>query len=162
MCNWTSRPLGKDFARGWHDTTRDGDRDDGPRVLFESPDGAEAHATWKLLQRDGYRVTWCPGPQGGFSSECALTTIGHCSLVDEADVVVSALDLRDPSSQEVVRGLNEAASHTPVVVVASRGAAPRWADELPDCTVLSGPLSSKVLRRSVSLAHPAGRAVPVS
>ena len=45
MCNWTSRPLGKDFARGWHDTTRDGDGDDRPRVLFESADGAEAHAT---------------------------------------------------------------------------------------------------------------------
>lgn len=161
--NWTPRPLGKDFARGWRDTTRDGEGDgDGPRVLFESPDGAEAHATWKLLRRHGYRVTWCPGPRGGFSPECALSTTGHCDLVDEADVVVSALDLRDPASQEVVRGLNVAASRTPVVVVASRATAQRWADELPECTVLSGPLSSKVLRRSVSLAHPAVSAVPVS
>ncbi len=99
--NWTRRPLGKDFARGWKDTTRGGEND-GPRVLFESPDGAEAHAAWKLLQRHGYRVTWCPGPHGGFSPECALSTTGHCTLVDEADVVVSALDLRDASSQEVV------------------------------------------------------------
>ena len=161
--NWTRRPLGSDFARGWRDTTRDGD-EDGPRVLFESPDGAEAHATWKLLQRHGYRVTWCPGPRGGFSPDCALSASGHCALVDEADVVVSALDLKDTASQEVVRGLNEAVSRTAVVVVASRGAASHWSGELPDCTVVSGPLSSKVLRRSVSLAHPipAGKAVPVS
>ena len=122
-------------------------------VLFESPDGAEAHAAWKLLRRNGYRMTWCPGPQGGFSPECALSATGHCPLVDEADAVVSALDLRDPLCEKVVRALDAQAPDTPVVVVAPKRSAAHWAEEVPDCEVVAGPLSSKVLIRALSVAR---------
>jgi hypothetical protein len=142
------RPLGEDFARGWPD----GPDDDRPRVLFESPDGAEAHATWKLLRRHGYHTMWCPGPQGGFSTECTLTATGRCPLVGEADAVVAALDLRDPRCEAVVRGLDAQAAETPVVVVTPRGATVQWAGELPHSQVVAGPLSSKVLIRSLAEA----------
>ena len=151
--NCMRRPLGEDYARSWPDAPdQEGKR---PLVLFESPDGAEAHGVWKLLGRYGYRMTWCPGPKGGFSQQCALATTGHCPLVDEADAVVSALDLSDPLDQGVVRALHDVeAADKPVVVVASRGSASRWAEELPDCRVVAGPLSSKVLVRSLSLGMP--------
>jgi len=149
--NWTRRPLGEDFAQGWPDEVPD---DDGmPTVLFESPDGAEAHAAWKLLRRNGYRMTWCPGPQGGFSPECALSATGHCQLVDEADAVVSALDLRDPVCEKIVRALNAQAPGTPVVVVTEKRSATHWAEAAPDCEVVAGPLSSKVLIRALSVAR---------
>ena len=150
--NCTRRPLGEDFARGWPDEAA-GNADGGPMVLFESPDGAEAHAAWKLLRRNGYRMTWCPGPQGGFSPQCALLASGRCPLVDEADAVVSALDLRDPRCGDVVRALGAQAPDTPVVVVAPKRAAAHWAEEVPGCGVVAGPLSSKVLIRALSVAR---------
>ena len=149
--NCMRRPLGEDFARGWPNEAQDDDSE--PLVLFESPDGAEAHAAWKVLRGNGYRMTWCPGPQGGFSPRCALSAAGHCRLVDEADAVVSSLDLRDPQCEEVVRALDAQASETPVVVVAPRGSAARWAEEVPDCEVVGGPLSTKVLVRALSVAR---------
>ena len=149
--NCMRRPLGEDFARGWPDGAQDGES--GPLVLFESPDGAEAHAAWKVLRGHGYRMTWCPGPQGGFSPRCALSATGHCQLVDEADAVVSSLELRDPLCGEVVRALDAQASETPVVVVAPRGSAARWAEEAPDCEVVAGPLSTRVLVRALSVAR---------
>jgi len=164
--NCMRRPLGEDYASGWLAPAEQSDRSTqegkGPLVLFESPDGAEAHGVWKLLERYGYRMTWCPGPQGGFSRECALSATGYCPLVDEADAVVSSLDLADPLDQKVVRALNDQVAATmpvtPVVVVATKGSAARWAEELPGCRVVAGPLSSKVLIRSLSLAAPAGAA----
>jgi hypothetical protein len=151
--NGTRRPLGEDFARGW-DKAADGD--DAPRVLFESRDGAEAHAVWKVLRREGYQVTWCPGPRGGFSTACALTAAGRCPLVDEADAVVSSLDLRDPVCEQIVHGLQARAADTRVVVVAPRGVADHWTEQLPDCRVVAGPLRSDVLVESLRPLAPAG------
>ena len=161
--NFTRRPLGDDFASGWPDGAQG--EDARPMVLFECADGAEAHAAWKLLRRNGYRMTWCPGPQGGFfSPRCALSATGHCPLVEEADAVVSALDLRDPLCEEVVRGLDaQAQAHeTPVVVVAPKRLAARWAEEAPDCEVIAGPLSSKVLIRALSVARAPAPTAPAA
>jgi len=153
--NCMRRPLGQDFASGWAEGSDQ--HGEGPLVLFESPDGAEAHGVWKLLGRHGYRMSWCPGPKGGFSQECSLCATGHCPLVDDADAIVTSLDLSDPLDRKVVRALNDAeAAEKPVVVVTPRGSAARWADELPDCRVVAGPLSSKVLIRSLSLGRPVG------
>ena len=146
------RPLGEDFAAGWD--AEPGQRDDRPRVLFESPDGAEAHAAWKLLARHGYRTAWCPGPGGGFSPRCSLTATGSCPLVDGADAVVSALDLSDGRCQEVARALNAVAPDTTVVVVAKKRSVAQWSAQLPACRVVAGPLSSKVLVESLTSGDP--------
>ena len=42
---------------------------------------------------------------------------------------------------------------TPVVVVAPKRSAAHWAEEAPDCEVVAGPLSSKVLIRALSVAR---------
>ena len=144
--NCARRRLGRDHAQAWEDGVSV-----APRVLFESVDGAEAHAAWKVLQRQGYRTMWCPGPRSD-GAECVLSATGHCRLVEEADVVVSALDLQERCCQAVVRQLDAVAADTPVVVVAPKSSAARWADELPACRVVAGPLSAKVLIRSLSVA----------
>lgn len=139
------RRLGRDFARDWEDETQE-----RPRVLFESADGAAAHAAWAVLRRHGYRTMWCPGPRA--DAECALSTTGRCRLVEQADAVVSALDLHEPRCQAVARGLDAVAEETPVVVVAPRAATAQWAEELPACRVVGGPLTTKVLIRSLDVA----------
>ena len=148
--NCMRRPLGEDFAERWSGKPAGGD--ERPSVLFESHDGAEAHAAWKLLERHGYRTMWCPGPMGGFSPRCTLTATGSCPLVDQADAVVSALDLRDARCKEVAHALNVVAADTRVVVLA-RGSAARWSAELPACEVVAGPLSAEVLVGSLSSDH---------
>ncbi len=142
------RPLGEDFAEAW--PGEPGAADARPSVLFESPDGAEAHAAYKVLERHGYRTMWCPGPDGGFSPRCTLTATGSCPLIDQADAVVSALDLRDGRCREVARALDAVATGTRVVVVARRDSAAQWSAELPACHVVAGPLSAEVLVGSLA------------
>lgn len=143
--NCTRRRLGKDFAHDWEDES-----EERPRVLFESPDGAEAHAAWVVLRRHGYRTMWCPGPRA--DAECPLSTTGRCRLVEEADAVVSALNLHDPRCAAVARGLDTVAEDRPVIVVAPKASTAHWAEELPACRVVAGPLSAKVLVRSLDVA----------
>ena len=135
------RPIGEDLAREWPGGSEDGG--DGPRILFESPDGAEAHAVWRALERHGCRTMWCTGPEGG--SPCVLVASGKCRLVEGADAVVSSLDLGDRRCQAVARALDRRAVETPVLVMTREGCAEEWRAELPTCEVTSAPLSSKTL-----------------
>ena len=148
---WWKRSLGRDHARAW------GQRADDvtplrPKVLLESPDGAEAHSAWSLLARHGYDTMWCPGPTG--RRECALVEKGRCPLVDRADVIVSALDQSDPRCSEVAQRLDEVASGLsspiPTVVVTPRSTVDEVASSLPHCHVVHGPLNTKMLLRSLS------------
>jgi hypothetical protein len=155
---WWSRRLGKDHARKWSP------RADGtprPRVLLESPDGAEAHATWKLLSGRGYDTMWCPGPSGRHIRTCSLIRTGHCPLVDGADVIVNALDQSDGKIGEVARHLDKSASPKPVVVVTPRTSVAEFAALLPHCEVVPGPLSSKTLQSSISRMTSPSRAQKV-
>ena len=140
------RPLGVDRARGWDDGAASGsDLDAAPRVLIESADGAEAHAAWRLLQRHGYRTMWCPGPRRAPGRQCPLSGTGHCTLVEEADAVVSALDLRDEACARVVHDLDAVAGDRPVVVVAPVEQVAGLAQELRSVRVVPGPLSAPVV-----------------
>jgi hypothetical protein len=150
---WTRRRLGRDYAKDWAE-----DANGRPRVLLESSDGAVAFATWSVLRRHGFRTMWCPGPRADVS-ECPLVGNGHCQLVAECDAVVSALDLHEPRCQAVVAHHNDVATETPVVVVAPWASATRWADELPRCRVVAGPLSREVLLGSLNVS---GSTVPVA
>ncbi len=91
-----------------------------PRVLLEMPDAAEALACTQLLASEGYDVMWCPGPQGRPRRPCPLVGGGHCSLLDVAHVVVSALDHDDPLSQGIRGVLGNRSSRVPVVVARPR------------------------------------------
>jgi len=147
------RPLGEDRARSWGDESGS---DASPRVLIESADGAEAHATWRLLQRHGYRTMWCPGPRQASARECPLSGAGRCALVDEADAVVSALDLRDEACARVVRDLDAVAGDKRVVVVAPVDQVAGLTQELGSVRVVPGPLSAQVVLGALD----GGRASP--
>jgi len=147
--------IGEDLAREW--PARSGAGEGGPRILFESPDGAEAHAVWRLLERHGCRTMWCTGPEGG--AKCALVAAGRCALVEEADAVVSSLDLRETRCQEVARALDARGATTPVVVVARKASAEEWRAKLPACHVLPDPLSARALVGALSAVCPAPGAV---
>jgi len=146
--------LGRDQARNWRRANEE--TPPRPRVLLESPDGAEAHAVWSLLDRHGYDTMWCAGPSGRPSRECSLVRVGHCPLVDRADVIVNTLDQGDWKCAEVARHLDRSAdvvSHSrPVVAVAPPSAAPELAASLPHCDVVPGPLRSRVLLHQVAQA----------
>jgi hypothetical protein len=148
---WWKRTLGRDHARTW------GQRAEvtppRPRVLLESPDGAEAHSAWSLLARHGYDTMWCPGPTE--RRECALVEKGRCPLVDRADVIVSALDQSERRCGEVARRLDEVANDpsrpTPMVVVRPSTIADDIASSLLHCHVVHWPLNTKMLLRAVSV-----------
>ena len=150
MLKGRRRRLGRDFARKWADSGHF-----RPRILFESPDGAEADAVWKLLHRQGYGFTWCPGPRDD-AEECALARTGQCPLVDAADAVVSTLDLGASCCQAVAKQLDRITVDVPVVVVPRSVQAAKWAaDELSACRIESGPLTQEVLNDSLSMADTA-------
>ena len=71
-----------------------------PRVLIECPASASPSIVAQDVERLGFAVRTCVGPQdrGG----CDLIDKGVCSLVSGADVVVNMLHSEDPSAQSVL------------------------------------------------------------
>ncbi len=120
--------LGTDFACRWkHLGLRAEGEHPRTRVLVEEPDVAEAYAYWRLLDNNGYEVSWCPGPRGLGARTCPLVACGQCELVERADVVVSSLGFRRESSRKVVAALSGLHPDTPVVIHASQQMFARWA-----------------------------------
>jgi hypothetical protein len=125
-------------------------------VLIEEPDRVAAFSYWCLLDDSGYEVSWCPGPSGFPKHTCALVESGQCQLVSDADVVVSSLDTRRPSSAEVLHALKHVCPDKPTVVQASeRSTSPAegWRD------ISEGPESAESLGDSIRNAL-ASREVP--
>jgi hypothetical protein len=87
-----------------------------PRVLLEDPDGAILATGELFLQRQGFDVAACLGPQRMGHRRCQLTTGGRCQLAQDADVVYSSLSWSDPNSREVLVALRAEYPRTPVVV----------------------------------------------
>ncbi len=111
--------LGTDEAAAWpRQTSGDEPR---PRVLVEVNDPAEADSYWHFLGRHGYDVSWCSGPTA--SSSCLLVEDGHCPLVEQADVVVTALKPNDAYARPVLERLDDQDCGTPVIAV---GNTRRW------------------------------------
>jgi len=125
---WTCRNLlGTDFACRWqHLGLRTPGRPPRCRVLIEEPDVAEAYASWRLLNNNGYDVSWCPGPGRLFSRPCPLVACGRCELVECADVVVSSLELQRASSRQVVAAVTHLHSDTPIIVRAPQPMLAQW------------------------------------
>jgi len=125
---WNHKWLGRDFARRWQPRGgTSGAGDPRPRVLIEEPDVTGAFASWRLLEDNGYEVSWCPGPAGSRPRRCPLVTSGQCDLVRDADVVVSSLDLDHESSRKVVSAVKYLHPETPVIIQASQQALAEWA-----------------------------------
>ena len=124
---WNHKWLGRDFARHWH--PRGGAIGAGhprPRVLIEEPDVVEAYASWRLLEENGYEVSWCPGPAGSRPRRCPLVTSGLCDLVCNADVVVTSLALDSKCSRDVVSAHRYLHPETPFIIEAPAEALTLW------------------------------------
>ncbi|HXX90853.1 MAG TPA: hypothetical protein VEI83_11600 [Acidimicrobiales bacterium] len=89
-----------------------------PEVLLEAPESAETAAIWDILEDAGYRVSWCPGPEGASPVWCPLLGGNRCALVESADAVVCALPADGPCYGNVLAGLGRLHPETPVVVQA--------------------------------------------
>jgi len=152
---WKGRKLlGRDFARRWnHRRGYAGVGHPRPRVLIEEPDAAEAYAYWRLLTDHGYQVSWCPGPTGPPARQCPLVALGHCDLVQCADVVVSSLPLHRGSSRDVIAALRHLHPETPMIVQAPQPLFARWEPLFEGGSWnMRAPVTSDLLLDSVELA----------
>jgi len=91
----------------------------GRAVLLEAPEGDEAAELWRILEDEGARVSWCPGPEGPPPAWCPLMAGRRCSLVESAAVVVFALGLETASCRLVRAELERLHPDTAVVTAAS-------------------------------------------
>ncbi len=87
------------------------------RVLVECDDPTIQDGLERTLRDSGYQVSVCAGPASR-SSGCPLVVSGQCGLVEDAQVVVHALDQGDHSNLEVLAALLRDAPDTPVVIEA--------------------------------------------
>lgn len=166
MCG-SHRRLGRDQAEGWSQRSEpsgasdaEADASDAPKVLLESGDGAEAHALWRLLRRNGYDVSWCPGPRAHDARGCPLVESGHCDLVDEADVVLCSLNLADPSTRQVLEAHHRHEPARTVLVAAPRPLADRYADVIDGSDVVAVPLTGEGVVEAVEEHRARGAGVP--
>ena len=142
--------LGRDHAGRW---TRRGDavgaRGERPQVLVEEPDAAEAFAYWRLLEDNGYRASWCPGPETAPGRRCPLVFGGRCRLVEQADVVVSSLGLHNESARRVFEALRRVHPEKPVVVEGPRPVLERYAGMLDGQRLVRMPVTGRAVLASV-------------
>jgi hypothetical protein len=121
-------------------------------VLLEEPEGAEASVIWGLLEDSGYKVSWCPGPEGPPPSWCPLLSGHRCSLVESADVVVSALGFHDSSCRQVLEELGRLHPEAAVIVQTPPSEAVQWEPLLEGHLMLPMPLSARALLEDVEAA----------
>ena len=87
------------------------------RVLVECDDPTIQDGLERVLRETGYEVSLCAGPTSR-SSGCPLVVSGQCGLVEDAQVVVHALDHADSSNRAVLAALVRSAPDTPIVAEA--------------------------------------------
>jgi len=129
-----------------------------PEVLLEAPEAAAAGGLWGILEDRGYKVSWCPGPEGPPASWCPLLGGCRCELVESADVVVSALGFHDRSCRQVLGELGRLHPEAVVIVEASPSEATQWAPLLRGHEVLPTPLATGRLVDALeaALSRPVG------
>jgi DNA-binding NtrC family response regulator len=106
------------------------------RVVVENANRDRALAQTAALDRAGFSVTTCGGPDTLPGRVCPLTNGDSCPWIDVADVVVHDLDLDNPAHQEVLRALRRAYPHVPVVLELAEATAREHAALLAGCHVI--------------------------
>ena len=82
------------------------------RVLLECQHTDSPAIIASVIEREGYAVRTCTGPDAG---RCDLVAHGHCDLVDGADVVVNLL--RDPVEGPQIADAVASVRRPPALVV---------------------------------------------
>lgn len=110
-----------------------------PRVLIEDPDGAVLGAGRRHLEREGFDVRVCSGPQGMGRRECPLLRGEGCHLAAGADVVFTSLAADSVRGREVVAALRRHYPTTPVVAELPAPRHEELREDLDGCHVLYMP-----------------------
>jgi hypothetical protein len=120
-----------------------------PRVLIEHADYGVAFAAERILERKGYDLAVCGGPDHLRGARCSLVSQGRCELADKADVVVHGLNPDHAEYREVLCALRAHRPELPVVVEVKARVAQRHTGLLDDCTTLEFPMRSSTLEEAV-------------
>lgn len=114
-----------------------------PRILVENPDPAMAWANARELDRAGYQVVTCLGPEGAPDlfpfGRCRLVDRGVCPLAEDADVVVFGLRFGHDRSRGVFRALRAAHPGLPICVEAPASELERGLEEAEDVWIIPFP-----------------------
>lgn len=104
------------------------------RVLIECQHTDSPAIIASVIEREGYAVRTCTGPDAG---RCELVEHGHCGLVDGADVVVNLL--RDPVEGPQIAEAVASVRRPPALVVERPRR--RGDDDLGTATVVHPPIT---------------------
>lgn len=127
-----------------------------PRILVEDPDGAVRAASRRILEREGFEVATCSGPEPGH--RCPEVTRTACPLMRGVDLIYSSLDWHRPEHREVLQAQREHHPDVPVVVEIAQPQAQRAAELLQGCTVVYMPVSGAMMVETVQRALSASTA----
>ena len=127
-------------------------RTDRPRVLVEDPDGAVRDAMRRLLEREGFDVALCSGPQDMGRRECPAVRGEGCALAAGADVVYTSLADADTQSREVVGALRTLYPDTPLVTEIPQPKHRELAESLDGCHVTYVPVGRHEMTAAIRAA----------
>jgi hypothetical protein len=111
---------------------------DRPRVLIEQADPDRSLELAGEIRRAGCSVGICRGPDAAANpaTRCPLHRLEPCVAVEGADLVVTALNLEQADSLQVLRGLRTRYPSIPLVVQATVDQTLELGDLLTGCTVV--------------------------
>ena len=120
-----------------------------PRVLVEEADEVGRWATVRLLERSGFEVGECPGPDAARGWECPIPRGEACPLVEGADAIVFSLSLGSEENRAILGTHRQSLLERPVCVEATEPEASGNRHLLEGCRVVSpgglGDLVSEVV-----------------
>jgi hypothetical protein len=125
-------------------------REGRKRALVENPDAGVLWAYADILREAGYDVATCTGEHPDGHDRCPLLEVGHCQLVEGADIVVSTCSM--PRGGKLLAVLS-ADGATPVVFEAPEPDLDRYADSPENVTFVPTPVTEETLLEAVKRAQ---------
>jgi hypothetical protein len=123
-----------------------------PRVLVEESDGAVRSSIVRLLEREGFQVVGCGGPDDNAGSRCPLMKPASCPAAAEADVIFFSFPLSNPTNREILRLLKCRHSNTPIVVEVPKPQVAVHSELLAGTHVVYSPITRRSITHAVRKA----------
>lgn len=121
------------------------------RVVLECDDAVLQDGLQRVLVEHGFEVSVCGGPST-HSTGCPLLESGRCGLIDDAGLVVHALDPSDSTNRSLLTTLLQAHPETSVVIETDL-----HSDDEPDnVRKVRFPMSRASLLAAIDQAPPGG------
>jgi hypothetical protein len=104
------------------------------------------------LERQGFAVDVCGGPEHVDGGRCTLLATGDCPLVERADVLVHSLNLDRLEHRRVFMAIRSRRPDLPVVVEMPRPAIERHERLLTGCVTIPFPARTADLEDGIQRA----------